>query len=85
MAQVCEVVLVEGTEPAKGVPVGSNPLTKKLNELNLGQYATPLMDDQGYDDMKSLQGLSVEELTQIAEAEGLEVEACAVEALVHEG
>jgi len=45
-----------------------NPVLLKLEKLDLEQYASALVDDQGYDSMASLEGLTREEAGEIADA-----------------
>ena len=44
-----------------------SPVLLKLEEIGLEQYASALIDDQGYDDLAALDGLTVEEAGSIAD------------------
>ena len=46
---------------------GKKSVSLKLKELGLEQYASALIDDQGYDSMTTLQGLTKEEAGAIAD------------------
>jgi len=55
-----------------GKPVGSEPVSKdsvsvKLQELNLKQYEQELIDEQGYDSVETLNEMSPDELSQLAD------------------
>ena len=43
------------------------PVALKLQEFGLEQYASAIVDDQGYDSIETLQGLSAEELAKLAD------------------
>lgn len=43
------------------------PVALKLQELSLEQYASAIVDDQGYDTMETLQSMSAEELSELAD------------------
>lgn len=43
----------------------------KLEQLNLAQYAPAIIDDQGYDDLDTLKGMSTEELGALADDVGM--------------
>ena len=49
------------------MPMANNPVSLKLEEIGLEQYASALIDDQGYDSMTTLQGLTKEEAGAIAD------------------
>ena len=44
-----------------------NPVSLKLEEIGLEQYASALIDDQGYDSMATLESLTKEEAGAIAD------------------
>ena len=45
-----------------------NPVALKLQKLDLEQYASALVDEQGYDSLASLEGLTKEQAGEIADA-----------------
>ena len=47
--------------------MAKNAVLIKLEELGLEQYASALIDDQGYDDLAALDGLTLEEAGSIAD------------------
>ena len=44
-----------------------SPVLLKLEEIGLEQYASALIDDQGYDSMAALEGLTKDQAVEIAE------------------
>ena len=71
MTEIPEAIVVVSGEPAKGHAVAAarkNSVAVKLEKLNLGQYETELVVEQGYDDLSMLEGLTTAELEQIADA-----------------
>ena len=71
MAATADSVVVVSGEPAKGTVVTTHmrksSVSAKLEMLNLEQYETELIVEQGYDDLSMLQDLTVEELEQVAD------------------
>ena len=61
-------VTVEMNTEDKPASAAKNPVLLKLEELGLEQYAPALVDDQGYDSMDSLTGLTREQAGKIADA-----------------
>ena len=58
---------------ARGKPAAvtvemKNPVLLKLEKLDLEQYASALVDDEGYDSLASLEGLTREQAGEIADA-----------------
>ena len=45
-----------------------HPVLLKLEKLDLEQYASALVDDQGYDSLASLEGLTTEQAGELADA-----------------
>ena len=50
------------------MPMAKNPVSLKLEKLDLEQYASALVDDQGYDTLASLEGLTAEQAGELADA-----------------
>ena len=49
------------------MPMAKNPVSLKLEEIGLEQYASALIDDNGYDDLASLQRLTKHQAEEIAD------------------
>ena len=49
------------------MPMANNPVSLKLEEIGLEQYASALIDDKGYDDLGALQGLTKHQAEEIAD------------------
>ena len=47
--------------------MAKNPVSLKLEEIGLEQYASALIDDKGYDDLGALQGLTKHQAEEIAD------------------
>ena len=47
--------------------MAKNPVSLKLEEIGLEQYASALIDDKGYDDLAALQGLTKHQAEEIAD------------------
>ena len=47
--------------------MAKNPVSLKLEEIGLEQYAPALIDDKGYDDLGALQGLTKHQAEEIAD------------------
>ena len=61
-----DVTLVMG-KPVGSEPVRNDSVSVKLQELNLKQYEQELIDEQGYDSVETLNEMSPDELTQLAD------------------
>ena len=61
-----DVTLVLG-KPVESEPVSKDSVSVKLQELNLKQYEQELIDEQGYDSVETLNEMSPDELSQLAD------------------